>query len=173
MKTKINHFVSATIVVAFLGLALASGNAGDVTSGKVEAVAIGEPLKTLYFDVTVNEAATAKRIKFNHSYTNLPEEEGSFYLALNTTFKNTSNESRMIFDGEILVNYNGKEYKFDRSETILEEGWGIFLDQINPLTSKTTNLVYKIPSEISGPAYYRPGRAGSKDLISLGNIQDL
>lgn len=41
----------------------------------------------------------------------------------------------------------------------------------NPLTSKTTNIVYKIPAEIKGAAYYRPGRSSKKDLIELGNIE--
>jgi hypothetical protein len=77
----------------------------------------------------------------------------------------------MISDGEVVINYNGKDYLFDKSETVLLAGWGTMLDQLNPLTSKTTNLVYKIPTEIKGPAYYRPGRSNSDDLIAIGNIE--
>ena len=174
MNTKINHFISAIIVIAFLAIGIASGdeNSSVTTSGEVKSVAIGEPLKSKYFDVTVNGVGSFGAIQYN-SYSKLPKEEGYFYLVLNTTFKNMDSESRMIIDGEILINYNGKEYKFDHSETVVEEGWGTLLDQINPLTSKTTNIVYKIPSEISGPAYYRPGRADSKSLISLGNIETI
>jgi len=54
---------------------------------------------------------------------------------------------------------------------VFVEGWGLMMDQINPLTSKTTKLVYKIPAEIKGLAYYRPGRSNKNDLISLGNIE--
>lgn len=73
-------------------------------------------------------------------------------------------------DGELLINYNGQDYKFDKSETIILDGWGLLLDQINPLTSKTTKLVYKIPEEIKGTFFYRLGRASSNDLIELGSI---
>lgn len=71
-------------------------------------------------------------------------------------------------DGEVLINYNGKQYKFDHSETILLDGWGLSFKQINPLTKETTNLVYKIPAEIKGEVYYRSERSDKKDLIVLG-----
>ena len=66
---------------------------------------------------------------------------------------------------------NGKDYNFDKSETVMADGWGLLLDQINPLTTKTTKLVYKIPAEIIGNAYYKPARSGSNDIIDLGIIE--
>lgn len=134
------------------------------------AVGIGQILSTRYFDVTINTVDTYKSVNLGNVYLDLKEEPETNYLVLNITFKNTDNESRMITDGEVLVNYNGKEYKFDKSEPVLADGWGLFLDQINPLTSKTTTLVYKIPKEISGKAFYKPGRASRKDLIYLGSL---
>ena len=53
----------------------------------------------------------------------------------------------------------------------MADGWGLLLDQINPLTTKTTKLVYKIPAEIIGNAYYKPARSGSNDIIDLGIIE--
>jgi hypothetical protein len=47
----------------------------------------------------------------------------------------------------------------------------LFLEQLNPLTQKTTNLVYKIPKEIKGPAYYKPGRADNDQRIFLGDLK--
>jgi hypothetical protein len=38
------------------------------------------------------------------------------------------------------------------------------------LTSKTTKLVYKIPNEIKGNAYYHPGRSDDGEVILLGSI---
>ncbi len=64
-----------------------------------------------------------------------------------------------------------KDYEFDKSETVMAEGFGLFLDQINPLTSKTTKLVYKLPAEIKGPAYYEPGRASDNESIYLGDLK--
>lgn len=50
------------------------------------------------------------------------------------------------------------------------DGWGMIMEQINPLTTKTTNVVFKIASELSGPAYYEPGRASEGKMIYLGNL---
>lgn len=77
----------------------------------------------------------------------------------------------MIMDGSVWINYNGKDYEFDKSETLMIEGWGTMLDQINPLTSKTTNLVYKIPAEITGTALWNPGRSDKDQVINLGEIK--
>jgi hypothetical protein len=77
----------------------------------------------------------------------------------------------MLMEGAVFINYNGKEYEFDKSEVIMAEGFGLFLDQINPLTSKTTKLVYKLPAEIKGPAYYKPGRASDDEKIFLGDLK--
>ena len=92
-------------------------------------------------------------------------------IIINVTFKNTDNESRTILDGSVHIKYNGTDYNFDKSEPIMADGWGIFLDQINPLTSKTTKLVYKLPTEITGEAYYNPGRSESNQLIDVGSIK--
>jgi hypothetical protein len=144
---------------------------GSETAEATATKKIGETLPTEYFEVTVNNVKVKKSVSTGNEFADLKAEPGNKYLIMNTTFKNIDNESRMLMDGEILINYNGKDYTFDKSETVMLEGWGLLLDQINPLTSKTTNIVYKIPEELKGVAYYKPGRAGSKDLIELGNIE--
>lgn len=131
---------------------------------------VGEVLRTDYFDVTVNKASTSQRVRTGNQFADKGPEQGILYLILNVTYKNTDNESRMISEGSVFINYNDKEYEYDKAETIMLEGWGIFLDQINPLTSKTTNIVYKIPAEINGPAYYEPGRNYDSKRIYLGDL---
>ena len=120
---------------------------------------------------TTRNYSPENSVSTGNQFSDLKPESGTRYLIINTTFKNTSNESRMLMDGEVLVNYNGKDYTFDKSETVMAGGYGLMLDQINPLTAKTTNLVYKIPAELKGTAYYNPARSGSDDLIDLGNIE--
>ena len=132
---------------------------------------IGQTLKTDYFDVTVNKAGLSKKINTGNEFLDKAAEEGNQFLIINTTFKNTDKESRMITEGTVYITYNGKEYEFDKSETIIAEGWGLMLDQINPLTKKTTNLVYKIPEEIKGPATFKPGRSDNDQRISLGDLK--
>lgn len=132
---------------------------------------IGQTLHTEYFDVTINKAGLSQRINTGNEFLDQKADAGNQYLIINTTFKNIDNESRMLTDGTVYITYNGKEYEFDKSETIMAEGWGLMLDQINPLISKTTNLVYKIPLEIKGPATYKPGRSDDEQRISLGELK--
>lgn len=182
MNTK-NNFkkvLSLTAITGFTFFAIASGdsessssgnNSSDSSSPTGTLVDIGQPLQTKYFEITVNEVSVKDRVRTGNQFADLPKEEGNKYLIINTTFKNTDTESRMIMDGSVWIEYNGQRYEFDKSETVIVEGWGTMLDQINPLTSKTTNLVYKLPAEITGTALWQPGRTTSKELINLGNIE--
>ena len=131
---------------------------------------VGDILQTRYFNVTINKVSISDRINVGNEFLDVQPQQGNLFLIMNTTFKNIDNESRMIEDGIVYITYNGKEYTFDSPEPLMLEGWGLFFDQINPLTTTTTNLVYKIPAEIKGPTYYNPGRSSDKDLIFLGNL---
>lgn len=131
---------------------------------------IGEPLKTDYFEVTVHDAKLSKTLDTGNEFTDEKAGDGEQYLIFTTSFKNIDDESRMLVDGEVYITFNGKEYKFDKSETVLADGYGLFLDQINPLTVKKTKLVYKVPEGVSGEAFYQPGRADSDQKIFLGKL---
>jgi len=148
------------------------GNESDLDSKSSESkpISVGDVLKTEYFEIIVNKVDFEKRVNTRNEYSDLKPEEGVTYLIINATFKNIDNESRMLDDGSVWINYNGKDYEFDKSEVVMAEGWGLLLDQINPLTSKTTNLVYKIPAEIKGNAYWQPGRANDDERIFLGTL---
>ena len=121
-----------------------SSSSNEQTEQKTEApkgVGIGEVLHTDYFDITVNKVSLEDRVNTGNEFADLKPEQGNLYLIINASFKNTDKESRMLMDGSVWINYNGKDYEFDKSETVMLEGWGLLLDQINPLTTKTTNLV--------------------------------
>jgi hypothetical protein len=179
--------IGVTVVIALIVLAQigkdekgssssadnSSSSSSEQTEQKTEApkgVGVGETLHTDYFDITVNKVSLEDRVNTGNEFADLKPEQGNMYLIINATFKNTDKESRMLMDGSVWINYNGKDYEFDKSETVMLEGWGLLLDQINPLTSKTTNLVYKIPAEIKGNAYWQPGRADNDQKILLGNL---
>ena len=133
-------------------------------------VGVGQVLHTDYFDIVVNKVSLKDRVNTGNEFADLKPEQGNRYLIINASFKNTDKESRMLMDGSVWINYNGKDYEFDKAETIMLEGWGVLLDQINPLTTKTTNLVYKIPAEVTGNAFWQPGRADNDQRILLGNL---
>lgn len=179
--------IGVTVVIALIVLAQigkdkkggssssdnSASSSSEQTEQKTEApkgVGVGETLHTDYFDITVNKVSLEDRVNTGNEFADLKPEQGNLYLIINATFKNTDKESRMLMDGSVWINYNGKDYEFDKSETVMLEGWGLLLDQINPLTSKTTNLVYKIPAEIKGNAYWQPGRADNDQKILLGNL---
>lgn len=174
--------IAVTVVIALIVIANLSGDKETSIATKATAetkqesddtsteIGIGQVLKTDYFEITANKIGIQNKIDTGNQFSNLKAEEGSTYLVINATFKNIDNESRMLQDGSVWINYNGKNYEYDKSETIMAEGWGLLLDQINPLTSKTTNLVYKIPTEIKGPAYWQPGRTNNDEKILLGNL---
>jgi hypothetical protein len=129
----------------------------------------GQVLKTEYFDVVARVSGLYTNWVDEENGINLPEEKGIMYLIIKLTFKNTDTESRMLTDGTIWTTHNGKQYKFDKSETMLVKGWGIGFDQINPLTETTTRVVYKLPTELDGSLYYQPGRSKESDRILLGS----
>ncbi|MEO7212553.1 DUF4352 domain-containing protein [Mucilaginibacter sp.] len=131
---------------------------------------VGETLTTSMFDITVNKVDVTDYIDVGNEFLNLKKEDEIYYLTINVTFKNVDSESRMIVDGELLINFNGQDYKFDKSEIIAANGWGLLLDQINPLTSKTTNLVFKIPKDLKGKIFWHPGRTDDGETIYLGEI---
>jgi len=164
-------FIALTaLLLSNCGQTKTETNSNAATVPEAKPIGIGEVLKTDYFAVRVNKVSVKNSVTIDgYGISDLKADADNKYLIINVTFKNTDNESRMIVDGNVLINYNGKDYTFDKSEVVLAEGWGLFLDQINPLTSKTTNLVYKIPKELTGTAYYNPGRSGS-DVIMLGNL---
>ena len=176
--------IGVTVVIALIVLAqigkdkkggstLADNSSSTSTEQKTEApkgVGVGEVLHTDYFDIVVNSVSLEDRVNTGNEFADKKPEQGNLYLIIDASFKNTDKESRMLIDGSVWVNYNGKDYEFDKAETILLEGWGLLLDQINPLTTKTTKLVYKIPAEVKGPAYWQPGRADSDQRILLCNL---
>jgi hypothetical protein len=133
-------------------------------------IGLGDVLHTKYFDITANKASVKDRVKTGNEFADLKAEQGNVYLIINASFKNTDNESRMLTEGSVWINYNGKDYEFDKSETVMIEGWGLLLDQINPMITKTTNIVYKIPAEIKGNIYWQPGRADNDQRILLGSM---
>lgn len=179
MNKKIKQIASISAFAFFTFIAIGSGKDKKSTTETVAVNSeekatfkkVGETLPTEYFDVMVSNVSIKNSINTGNQFSNLPAEQGSRYLILDVSFKNTSEESRMLMDGVVIINYNGKDYNFDKSETVMADGWGLLLDQINPLTTKTTKLVYKIPAEITGNAYYKPARSGSNDIIDLGIIE--
>jgi hypothetical protein len=182
MKQSVKFIAIACTLFSLTTLNSCGGNShskntaeSSVTETKEEAksndVSIGQVLKTDYFEITVNKVETSNKVNTGNQYLDLKQEAGSKYLILDVSIKNIDSESRMLTSGSVFIQYNGKDYEFDKDETVLADGWGLLLDQINPLITKKTKLVYKIPAEISGVGKWNPGRTNSDDIINLGDIK--
>jgi hypothetical protein len=131
---------------------------------------INETVQTSYFEVIISSVKILNSVETGNEFTRLPQEAGIKYLIIDIRFKNIDKEARMLVSGElILIDKQGKQYVFDNSETILSDDFGLFLDTLNPMLTKRTKLVYKIPSNFTGTIYYKPGRNFSNDVIDLGS----
>ncbi|KTB91606.1 hypothetical protein AO073_01660 [Pseudomonas syringae ICMP 11293] len=111
-----------------------------------------------YFDVTVNDCTISKSIDTGNRYTTVKPDPDARFLTVNATFKNTDNEGRLPLEGSLFISMDGKDYKFDTTESIMSEGYGIRMRSLNPLIKLNTKIVYKVPNELSGEVYWKPGR---------------
>ena len=111
-----------------------------------------------YFDVTVNDCTITKSIETGNRYSTVKPDPDARFLTVNATFKNTDSEGRLPLEGSLFISKDEKDYKFDTTESIMSEGYGIRLRLLNPLIKLTTKIVYKVPNELSGEVYWKPGR---------------
>ena len=174
MNRLFKNILSIAIIGIFVFFAFASGDeettaTAEITADKI--VSTDNVMTTNYFEIQVNKVSVKKSVITGNQFANIKQQAGNKFLIFNITFKNIDNESRMFEEGEVVINYNGKDYRFDKSETVMADGWGTFLDQINPLTSKSTNLVFKIPDEIQGKVYWKPGRNSAGKMFLLKEIE--
>lgn len=172
MKTWQKLLIALGILILILMLIPKSESNEPLASANTtqKQVPLNTPLQTKYFQVTVTDVKISKSVKTGNQFSDLKPEEGNKFVILGITLKNTDNESRMMFEGKLIIDYNGKQYSFEQSEPVFAEGWGI-TENINPMVTKKTKVVYKIPDEISGTAYYNPARSENDEVIFLGPIK--
>jgi hypothetical protein len=131
----------------------------------------GDTLHTDFFDVTLLQHEILKGINTGNEYTTIYPDKDSKYLGLKVKYKNTDTESRMLGIGAVYIRYNNKGYTFDHLEQVLSKNWLTGIEQLNPLTSTTKFMAYKLPKEITGAAYYHPGRTDTTMFIYIGEIK--
>ena len=113
---------------------------------KEEIGKLGTPYVTNHFEVTAKEVTVKKSVQAG--YDSLDPEEGAKYVVINVTAKNISNESKtLVTSGKLLLGDGADQIELLHDESILADGYGTFLDSVNPKLSKSTKIVYKIPAE--------------------------
>ncbi|WP_426101927.1 hypothetical protein [Pseudomonas sp. PSPC3-3] len=92
--------------------------------------------------------------------------DGSQFVVIDARFKNLDTEGRLPSEGSLIIQTSdGRELRYDTTESVMQRGYGIYFKSINPLVTMPTKIVYRIPTDISGEVLWEPGRnVGKKRL---------
>lgn len=168
--------IAATAAAPMLCTLLIGGQVLGIRSGDAEAKALpvagqvfplGETVRSGQFEVTV------RNLQFLQSVgRGLGAEKaapGTIFAVLEVTVRCVDGESRYYSAGDLLVELDGKNLKFDRSEVVL--GLESPIGNINPMMEKSGYVVYKIPANAAqAPLYWTPGRSFDKVRIALNQL---
>ena len=124
-----------------------------------------------YFKVKAERGEYGNSVGTGNRFSEPKAWDGSRFYIVHASFKNMDTESRLPVEGSLFINYNGKDYEFDSVEPIMTEGYNIWFRKINPLITMKTKLVYRIPNEIHGDVYWKPGRNSDDTRLWVGVLK--
>ncbi|RML67714.1 hypothetical protein [Pseudomonas syringae] len=124
-----------------------------------------------YFKVSADSAYYGPAVNTGNRFAEPKKWDGSRFFVIRASFKNLDTESRLPSEGSLFINYNGKDYEFDSVEPVMLEGFNIWFKKVNPLITMRTKIVYRIPDEIHGEVFWRPGRNPNGTKLWLGFIK--
>jgi len=150
-----------------LTVAAATGqNLDDSTTTRQRKIAvIGEKAVVGYFEISLDKARVDTVLGVANVYAEQLPGKGNTFVILDVTFKCIDKESQIPKIGNLVMKVGDRTYEFDKTETVTAPGWGLYFDVLNPLTTKTTKIVYKIPRDTKGEVFWRPG--GNLDSLSF------
>ena len=168
--------IAATAAAPVLCTLLIGGQVFGTRSGDAEAKALpvhgqvfplGETVRSGQFEVTVRKLQFLESVgRGLGAETAAP---GTIFAVLEVTVRCVDGESRYYSAGDLLVELDGKNLKFDRSEVVL--GLESPIGNINPMMEKSGYVVYKIPANAAqAPLYWTPGRSFDKVRIALNQL---
>ncbi|AZZ44825.1 hypothetical protein C1896_07815 [Pseudomonadaceae bacterium SI-3] len=112
-----------------------------------------------HFRTAINTCTVAKSVGTGSQYLEPERWQGSQFVVLDVSFKNEDTEGRLPFEGALVIKQtDGKKLRYDSSETIMAEGYGIGFKSVNPFITMPTKLVFRIPDDITGEVLWEPGR---------------
>jgi len=167
-KDEINNFVFCRLATAAAGLG-ANANYSD----RYAAYVIARPRKERigYFEVSADRGTYGKKVETGNQFAEPKSWHGSRFFTVHATFKNMDTASRLPVEGSLFINYGGRDYEFDSVEPIPLEGYNIWFRKLNPLVAMKTKIVYRIPNEVSGEVFWRPGRNPDDKRLWVGNLK--
>lgn len=123
-----------------------------------------------HFEISSSRCHESDTVGTNNQYAEPEQWDGSRFYIVDASFKNLDTESRLPAEGDLIIKSNGIEYTFDGTENVMLKGYGIYFKSINPLLTMKTKIVYRIPNEVSGPVFWRPGRNSEGVKLWCGNL---
>lgn len=138
-----------------------------------QTVEIGEILTTDIFEIITKKIEIFDSIKTSAPNSNLIYDKGIKYITIDAEFKNIDKENQIPSEGNIWIYDKSVIYVIDEIEEIKYEGKELPTEQIKPQTQKRIKLVYSIPAEINGTAYWIPEKRNFDLRIHLGELSDL
>lgn len=112
-----------------------------------------------HFDISVKSCSIGSLVGTKNKYSEPSQWEGSRFVVLDARFRNVDKEGRLPSEGSLIIKTSsGDELRYDNTETIMQEGYGIYFKSVNPLVTMPTKIVYRIPTEIEGEILWEPGR---------------
>lgn len=111
-----------------------------------------------YFLVSIESCKISDSAETGSRYSEPKQWPGSRFLIIDALFKNEDAEGRLPAEGSLIIRHNGRELRYDTTESIIKEGYGIYFKSVNPLVKMPTKIVYRIPDNVSGEVSWEPGR---------------
>lgn len=118
-----------------------------------------------YFNANIKSCTTSDKVGTGNPYSEPKQWPGSRFVVIDVLFKNEDSEGRLPVAGSLIINYKGRELRYDNTESVLLDGYGIYFKSVNPLVSMPTKIVYRIPDEVSGEVSWEPGRNVDKTKL--------
>lgn len=132
----------------------------------INALALVEDAKFGNFQIKRESCKVSKSVGTSNSYSEPEHWADSQFVVIDARFKNLDSEGRLPSEGSLIIKTSdGRELRYDTTETVMQRGYGIYFKSVNPLVTMPTKIVYRIPTDISGEVLWEPGgNKGKKKL---------
>ena len=131
----------------------------EYSKSKVRSAVVG------YFNTKIKSCTISDKVGTGNPYSEPKQWPGSRFVIIDALLKNEDSEGRLPSAGSLIIKYKGRELRYDNTESILLEGYGIYFKSVNPLVSMPTKIVYRIPDEVAGEVLWEPGRNVEKTKL--------
>lgn len=125
----------------------ATEDAADTGTAKEDqVVALGTPVDTGDFQITVNGSYTTGEIKTANGYLSYTPDPGDEYIVVNITIENNSNSTKGFNNSNFQLYTLDQDTQYSPS-SLVDSGSGekyIWMDSLNPGSYITGNVVYSV-----------------------------